>query len=161
MDNRTSTTRITIMLEAVSAEWYDVWTLEQIKWVEKRYYALSTVTRQRKQELTSIPNLDSPINPKLYPAYSPDVLVEPQPQTQQFQDNKFQTPLQHPATAKPLFPIFNPTQSPFVYQPHHQLIYEYQLIAMRKVSMHMNPSIHMRTITSPITINRPLLGSLI
>ena len=79
IDNRTSTTRTTAVLEAVATEWYDEWTLEGIKWVEKRYHALPTVTRQRKQKLTDIPNLDSPINSELYPANSPDVSVEPQP----------------------------------------------------------------------------------
>ena len=68
----------TAMLEAVAAEWNDEWTLEQIKWVERRYRALSTITRQRKQQLTGIPNPDSLSNPEIYAANSRDVSVEPQ-----------------------------------------------------------------------------------
>ena len=95
----------TAMLEAVAAEWNDEWTLEQIKWVEKRYHALSTVTRQRKQELTGTQNFDSASNPET-----------------NIQNTRFQTPLQQSATLQPTYPVMT-KQSPYVYQPHqpHQL----------------------------------------
>ena len=62
--NSGSETFTTAMLEAIATDWYNEWTLEQIKWVEKHYHTLSTVTRQRKQELTGISYLDSASNPK-------------------------------------------------------------------------------------------------
>ncbi len=55
-------THTTVMLKAVEADWNNKWTLEQIKWVEERYDTLSRTTRKRKQQLTGIPNLDSPSN---------------------------------------------------------------------------------------------------
>ena len=90
----------TAMLEAVAAEWNDEWTLEQIKWVEKRYHALSTVTRQRKQELTGTQNFDSASNPET-----------------NIQNTGFQTSLQQSATLQPTYPVMT-KQSPYVYQPH-------------------------------------------
>ena len=56
------------MLDTIASNWYDEWTLKQIVWVEKRYHTLSTVTRQRKQELTGTYHLDSASNPELYTA---------------------------------------------------------------------------------------------
>ena len=79
--NNGSETFTTAILEVIAADWYDEWTLKQIKWVEKRYHTLSTVTRQRKQELTSISNVDSASNPET-----------------NIQDTGFQTPLQQSAT---------------------------------------------------------------
>ncbi len=67
--NDGSETFTNAMLEAIAADWYDEWTLKQIKWVEKRYHALSTVTRQCKQELTGIPNVDSVSNPETQQIY--------------------------------------------------------------------------------------------
>lgn len=69
------------MLKAIAADWYDEWTFKQIKLVKKRYYALSTVTRQCKQELTDIPYLNSTSNPET-----------------NIQDTRFQIPLQQSAT---------------------------------------------------------------
>ncbi len=93
------------MLTAVEADWNNKWTLEQIEWVEERYYSLSRTTRKRKQELTSIPYLDSASNPELNMAGQ---------ETQQFQDIRFHTPLQQPAV--PLYPApLKP--SPYAYHP--------------------------------------------
>lgn len=47
-------TRATIMVKAVEGEWYDSWTLDQIKWVEHYYRTLSGCTLIRKQELMGI-----------------------------------------------------------------------------------------------------------
>ena len=47
-------TRTTTMLKALEAEWYDTWTLDQIKWVWSRYKTLSPHTLERKQELMQI-----------------------------------------------------------------------------------------------------------
>lgn len=82
----------TVMLKAVDSEWNNKWTLEQISWVEDRYSTLSRITRKRKQEHTGIPNLDCPSHLEPNIANSRGLSVEPQ--IQQFQDNRFQTPPQ-------------------------------------------------------------------
>ncbi len=75
-----SKTCTTAMLEAIAANWYDDWTLEQIKWVEKCYHIFSTVTYKCKQKLTGIPHLKSTSNLELNTAGQ---------RTQQFQDIRF------------------------------------------------------------------------
>ena len=50
-------TPITTMLKSLEAEWYDTWTLDQIKWVENRYKTLSPHTLKCKQELMDVANL--------------------------------------------------------------------------------------------------------
>lgn len=85
-------TPTTVMLKAIDSEWNNKWTLEQISWVEDRYSTLSIITRKRKQEHTGIPNLDCPGHLEPNTANSRGLSVEPQ--IQQFQDNRFQTPPQ-------------------------------------------------------------------
>ncbi|MCJ1344272.1 hypothetical protein MMC31_002475 [Peltigera leucophlebia] len=105
----------TAMLEAVSAEWNNKWTLEQIEWVEERYHSLSRTTRKRKQELTGIPHLDSASNPKLNTAGQG---------TQQYQDMRYQTPPQQPSAEPISYPTVIKT-SPYLYRPHQsQLPYK-------------------------------------
>lgn len=53
-------TRITTMLKTIEADWYDMWTLDQIKWVENRYHTLSRHTLKHKQEL-----MDTATNPSV------------------------------------------------------------------------------------------------
>lgn len=101
------------MLKAVEAYWNDKWTIEQVKWVERQYKTLSSITRERKQELTGIPNFNSASNLGPNTANSRGLSVEPQ--TQWFQDIRFQTlPQQPPKQAAP--PRFS-EQTPHLSQP--------------------------------------------
>lgn len=53
------------MLKAIAPNWNDELILEQIKWVEKCYYTLSTFIYQCKQKLIGILHLDFASNLKL------------------------------------------------------------------------------------------------
>lgn len=77
------------MLEAVAAEWYDEWTLEQIQWVERHYKALSRITRDRKQELTGISDVNSASN--LEPDTKDSLGLWAEPQIQPSPDIRFPT----------------------------------------------------------------------
>ena len=68
------------MMKAVNEEWNNKWSLEQISWVEKRYYVLLKTTCKRKAELTSIPNLNSNFVPNEADFHG--LSVEPQSQFQ-------------------------------------------------------------------------------
>jgi hypothetical protein len=46
------------MLKIIRFDWNNVWTFEQIKWVENHYEILSRVIRKRKHEINDISNLD-------------------------------------------------------------------------------------------------------
>ncbi|MCJ1422188.1 hypothetical protein MMC29_000067 [Sticta canariensis] len=62
-------TRASTMLKAVKADWHNKWTMEQIKWVEKRYNVLSKMTIKRKQELIGITSPPTNLaNPPIVPA---------------------------------------------------------------------------------------------
>jgi hypothetical protein len=51
--------KIITMLNVIQFDdWNDIWTLNQIKWVEKRYEILSRIIKKWKHELTDISNLD-------------------------------------------------------------------------------------------------------
>jgi hypothetical protein len=50
--------KISIMLSIIRVDWNDVWTWNQIKWVEKRYEILSRVIKQRKHEFDDNFNFD-------------------------------------------------------------------------------------------------------
>jgi hypothetical protein len=50
--------KISIMLNVVHVEWNNVWTFDQIKWIENRFEILFRLTRKRKHELDDISNFD-------------------------------------------------------------------------------------------------------
>ena len=115
--------RTTTILKAVEADWNNKWTLEQIKWVEERYNSLSRITCKRKQQLIGITNFDSPGNPEPHTANSRGFLVEPQ--TQQFQDIRLQTPPQQP-TLQPLYPALSKPSEQQHSAYSHQSTHAYQ-----------------------------------
>ena len=119
-------TRTTVILKAVKADWNNKWTLEQIEWVEERYDPLSRTTRKRKQELTGTPNLPSNLEPNT--ANSRGLSLEPQ--TQQFQDIKFETPPQQPF----MLQDYRNLSDPWLQQYNQRLLYEQQHPAYRHQS---------------------------
>ncbi len=103
-----SRTCTTVMLETIAADWYDEWTLKQIKWIEERYHTLSRITHKCKQELTVILHLNSASNHELNTARQG---------TQQFQDKRYQTPPPQPAYVHQLTSGYQPTHEPqYVYE---------------------------------------------
>ncbi len=50
--------KISIMLNIIRFDWNNAWTLNQIKWIEKRYETLSRVIKKRKHELDDTFNFD-------------------------------------------------------------------------------------------------------
>jgi hypothetical protein len=50
--------KINIMLKNIRFDWNNVWTFEQIKWVENHYEFLSRVIKKRKHEINDTSNLD-------------------------------------------------------------------------------------------------------
>ena len=146
------------MLEAIAAEWNNQWTLEQIEWVEERYDSWSRTTRKCKQQLTSIPNLDSFSNSELYTANSWDILVNHNHKHNSFKTKDFKLYFSILLLPKCCTPYLIQGNPHLYINPIINRFTNINLWLCTKSSMHMNPSMHMRTITSPITINRPLLG---
>jgi hypothetical protein len=50
--------KINIMLKIIRFDWHNVWTFEQIKWVENHYEFLSRVIKKRKHEINDTSNFD-------------------------------------------------------------------------------------------------------
>ncbi len=50
--------KINIMLNVIHVEWNNVWTFDQIKWIESRVEILSRLIRKRKHEFDDMFNLD-------------------------------------------------------------------------------------------------------
>ncbi len=50
--------KINIMLNVIYAEWNNIWTFDQIKWIENWFEILSRFTRKRKHEFDDTFNLD-------------------------------------------------------------------------------------------------------
>jgi hypothetical protein len=51
-------TKVNIMLKIIRFDWNNIWTFEQIKWIENHYETLSRVIKKRKHEINDISNLD-------------------------------------------------------------------------------------------------------
>ncbi len=50
--------KISIMLKIIRFDWNNIWTFEQIKWIENHYEFLSRVIKKRKHEINDTSNLD-------------------------------------------------------------------------------------------------------
>jgi hypothetical protein len=50
--------KVSIMLNMIRFDWNNVWTFDQIKWIENRFEILSRVIKKRKHEFDDIFNLD-------------------------------------------------------------------------------------------------------
>jgi hypothetical protein len=50
--------KVNIMLKIIRFDWNNIWTFEQIKWVENHYEFLSRVIKKRKHEINDTSNLD-------------------------------------------------------------------------------------------------------
>jgi hypothetical protein len=50
--------KISIMLKIIRFDWNNIWTFEQIKWIENHYESLSRVIKKRKHEINDTSNLD-------------------------------------------------------------------------------------------------------
>ena len=134
------------MLEAVQAGWNNKWTLEQIEWVEERYHSSFRTTRERKQQLAGIPNLDSPSNPEPHTANSRGLLVEPQTQ---FQDMRFQIAPQQPTMQLLYRALSKPSEQQYPGYSHQSTY-----AALTPV---FNPMLRRPTQLAPTPVSNPML----